>query len=605
MLNVGNESHQVLLNAADQVFSLVSKAPTDSSTLFIRALDSVVTDSQSIEEPKTYLEATQSKGWRESIKKEINSLNESNAWKLVPIPKDKKLVKSRFVFKVKRSVVNDSIILKTRIVAKGFSQVKGEDYGEVFAPVIRFDTLRLLLAMGADSDLEVHTVDFDTAFLNGKLVELVYMELPDGLREEYPGMCVLMLRAIYGLKQSPRVWNQELTNHLINNGFERSYSDPCLFIFKESSSNNTNLNSNNYNTPNSNNKTMVNDDASSSFLSKEKGVLSETIGNNIFNSNIKPNPAMGVYVDDSTIVASSKVMPMIKKVMSSRFKIKDLGPISELLQLEVSKDSNGIALGQSSYIKSMLKEFNMSDAKPSPTPFDCLVCDSNSPPLQDNKLYRKAIGCLNWLSVATRPDISYSVNVAAQYVESPTTDNWNKIKRIFRYLKGSIDAHIFYASSNPLLIEGYSDSSYANAPGKKSIGGYCFKIRGGVFCWSSKKQSIVATSPMEAELIALTNAAKQGMWLKKICDDLNIPYPIIDIYEDNQSTIKFVNGSEFSSRSKHIDVRYYFVRDLIERGEAKVSYIPTSQMTADIFTKGLGKELHLRHCLGMGMRFSR
>ena len=223
-------------------------------------------------------------------------------------------------------------------------------------------------------------------------------------------------------------------------------------------------------------------------------------------------------------------------------------------------------------------------------------------PFQDPNLYRQAVGCLNYLANTTRPDISFATNSIARHVNAPLEKHWSQIKRIFRYLKGTINYALVYSkikndnndfhnnNSNNNII-GYSDASYApNFEDRKSIGAYIFLFNNGPISWSTKKQPIIALSSCEAEYIALTECAKESLWLGNLHRELNpkSKEPFV-LFEDNQASIKIASNNIFSNRTKHVDVKYHFIRDLVNNKKIKLIYCPTNFMIADALTKGLLK----------------
>jgi hypothetical protein len=180
-------------------------------------------------------------------------------------------------------------------------------------------------------------------------------------------------------------------------------------------------------------------------------------------------------------------------------------------------------------------------------------------------------------------------------------EDWKSGKRILRYLQGTKDIKLIYNKEKSELC-GYSDASYAeDKKDRHSTSGQVHLKNGGAISWKSKKQKIVSLSSMEAEYIALTDATKEGIWLKKMEKELNEDHTILTIYEDNQSAIKTANNKIHNDRSKHIDVRYHFIREKIENGELKLVYCPTEYMVADIMTKALGKVAHVRLRMAMGL----
>jgi hypothetical protein len=244
----------------------------------------------------------------------------------------------------------------------------------------------------------------------------------------------------------------------------------------------------------------------------------------------------------------------------------------------------------------MLEEFGMSDCKGELTPMSIsnrnIIQDDSK--FEDITKYQNATGKLVYLTTCTRPDIGFPVSQVSKKMKDPILEDWKNIKRIFRYLKATLHYKITYGPKQDLI--GYSDASYAaDANDRKSHSGYIFTLNGGPISWKSKKQAIVSLSSMEAEYIALTETVKEGMWLQKLQEDLKLNKEALIIYEDNQSCIRTASDVIRNERSKHIDVRYHFVRELVNKKEVRLEYLPTEHMPADLMTKALGKIAHYRH----------
>ncbi len=289
----------------------------------------------------------------------------------------------------------------------------------------------------------------------------------------------------------------------------------------------------------------------------------------------------------------------MKEMFNKEFKMKDNKELKGFLGINVERNEKQMSLDQKFYIENVLKRFNMQDCKSTTTP---MIVEkkkneeekSKEKKMDDIGLYQSAIGSLIYLSIATRPDITYAVQQAAQAMKEPTEDDWIKVKRIFRYLQGTKSMKIVYSTKEEEeenQIIGYSDASYAeDRKDRKSTSGYLFIKSNGPISWKSKKQPIVSLSSMEAEYIALTSAAKEAIWLSKLELELgeNKMNKAISIKEDNQSTIKTANDQILNERSKHIDVRYHFIRELIKEKRLKIEYLSTNDMLADTLTKPLG-----------------
>jgi hypothetical protein len=283
--------------------------------------------------------------------------------------------------------------------------------------------------------------------------------------------------------------------------------------------------------------------------------------------------------------------------------MKDLGNMKKIVGIRITNEPEKITLDQEEYINDMLIRFKMEDCKPTSTPMAVKNkgYKEDERIFEDEKMYKQLIGSLIYLSNSTRPDICYSVNQLARNMQNPTFENWKQGKRILRYLQGTKQIKLIYKKKKEELC-GYSDASYAeDKKDRKSTSGQVFMKNGGAISWKSRKQKIVSLSSMEAEYIALTDATKEGIWLKKMEKELNKENNILTIFEDNQSAIKTANNRIHNDRSKHIDVRYHFIRELIEEKKLKLVYCPTQNMIADIMTKALGKIAHERLRKAMGL----
>jgi hypothetical protein len=300
-----------------------------------------------------------------------------------------------------------------------------------------------------------------------------------------------------------------------------------------------------------------------------------------------------IYVDDLVVASRhDELLLHCEKTLQCKFKIKNLGEIKNYLGLRIIKDSYGnYTINQSAYIMKIVKEFGLTDAKISNIPISVgYGKGGESDALLNNDQYRKLVGCLLYIAVNTRLDISAGVSILAQKVANPNQEDWNELKRIVKYLKGTENMVLFLGqeeSQNQLI--GHADANWAeNKVNRKSNSGYIFKLFDGTISWSCKRQTCVALSSTEAEFIALSEACKEALWIRRILHDLNQSCDeATTIYEDNQSCLKIIEEEKFSNRSKHIDVRYHFVKDYVEKKVIKCTYCPTEKMIADLLTKPL------------------
>jgi hypothetical protein len=467
-----------------------------------------------------------------------------------------------------------------------------------------------VLALACLLGLQTSSCDFTNAFLNAELKEDVYINAPPGTPELPQGYVFKLQRALYGLKQSPREWNLTLNKFMVEEcGFRQLQIEKCLYIKK-------------------------NTDGSYMLVC--------------------------MYVDDLVIAYSHQGMldSIISKV-KSKFKITQSDNLHKTLgfQIERTKDG-GIFMHQKSYITDVIKRFGMEQGNTVDTPFDPRIrlCKTGSVSMrtgvssgptqgedsvlhasvgiagkkrkaskalgEEPKLpYRELIGCLLWISMGTRPDISYAVNQCARYSSDPKKEHWTACLRILRYLKGTSDYGLhyhrhhshylgqkvssrasmedlkqpfsytssFYPGDSKVHVFGYSDSDYANnVDDRRSITGYVFVFAGAPLSWNSMTQHSVALSTMESEYYAVCKATQEAIYLRMLFEEsgMRVEQPLV-IKEDNQACISFTKQPGDHTRTKHIDVRSCFVRRWVEHGELVLEHVDTTEQLADIFTKGL------------------
>ena len=513
-------------------------------------------------EPRSVTEALASPDkikWLNAMQKEIQSLNSNDVWDLVELPGDRKAVGSKWVFKLK--VDADGLVErhKARLVAQGFSQKFGLDYDETFCPVVRHESIRTVIALAVQHGLKLHQLDITTAFLNGKLDEEVYMKQPEGFVTEGQEHLVCRLkRSIYGLKQSPRCWNAALDSQLKKLGFVQTSSDPCIYIAKEG----------------------------------EMCIIA-------------------VYVDDIILAAKSdERLAEVKKYLTDCFEVRDMGELHHFLGMKIVQfcETGDVWIGQPAYAGSILQKFSMDAAKGADTPVDAnvkLMKAVDSDESVDQELYQSAVGSLLYLSVATRPDIAYAVSNVAKFSANPTRQHWNAVKRIMRYIKATLNYGLLYQKDWPENLVGYSDADWGgDLDDRKSTSGYLFMMSGAATSWRSKKQSSIALSTAEAEYMALASAAQEAIWMRQLTTELRSkPVGATEIYEDNQSTICMAKSPQFHGRSKHIGIKYHFIREQVENGTVFLRYCRSESMIADMLTKGLHRDqfIRLRNLAGIKM----
>lgn len=480
--------------------------------------------------------------WEKAIKEEIDSLIDNKTWDLVPYPTNKNIVDCRWIFTIKNDADGNPAKYKARLVARGFSQQYLLDYNETFAPVARITTFRLILAFANQNNLLIHQMDVKTAFLNGFLEEEIYMKIPEGIEAPENHVCKLN-KALYGLKQSARCWFQRFDEVLKNRGFVNSSVDRCLYILDK--------------------------------------------------NDVIRNIYVILYVDDLLIVTFDEItLTNFKQYLMKQFSMKDLKEIKFFLGINIERKDGIITLDQNTYLKTVLKRFNMVDCREVNTP---LPTKLNYKALDSDEYYdapcKNLIGCLMYAMLCTRPDLCLALNLLSRYQKKNNRELWQNLKRVLRYIKGTLNFRLTYKKTiYTELLTGYADADWANNEiDRKSTTGYLFKLyNNNTISWNTKRQNSVATSSTEAEYMALCEAVKEACWLKSLLSSIKLEVlEPITIFEDNNGCIALANNPIDHKRSKHIDIKYHFTRDKVEEKIVKITYMPTGKQLADVFTKSL------------------
>ncbi|CAM8962810.1 unnamed protein product [Rhodiola kirilowii] len=471
---------------------------------------------------------------------EFDALLCNGTWDIVPPPCNANIVGCKWVYRIKRKSDGSIERYKARLVAKGFNQEEGVDYFDTFSPVVKPTTIRIVLTIALTRGWHLHQVDINNAFLNGDLSERVYMAQPPGFIDHArPDHVCLHKKALYGLKQAPRAWFTKLGSFLIHHGFQSCKSDTSLFIRHSGAS-----------------------------------VL-----------------YILVYVDDLIITGSrSADISQFVTLLNTTFALRDLGALHYFLGIELHRTSQFITLSQKKYIRDLLIRSHMEDAKPISTPAEPgsrLV--KNGDPLPDPHLYRSVVGALQYVTI-TRPELSYAVNRVCQFMHAPTETHWAAVKRILRYLKGSINSGLVLQPCTDSRLVAFSDAGWASdSDDCRSQHGFAIYYGGNLISWSSKKQNVVAKSSSEAEYRAIAFTATELIWIQQLLLELKAsltPPPIILC--DNLSATYMSANPVFHNRSKHIKIDYYFVREQVASGSLVVRHVRALNQTADIFTKAVG-----------------
>lgn len=301
---------------------------------------------------------------------------------------------------------------------------------------------------------------------------------------------------------------------------------------------------------------------------------------------------VGVYVDDLLVTGTSiEAIKEFKTQMTESFDMSDLGKLTYYLGLEVEQGKDYICLKQAGYAKKILSKAGMHECNPTKIPLhpkEVINKDEGGTPV-DPTNFKSIVGGLRYL-VHTRPDLAYSVGVISRFMEKPTVMHLNAAKRILRYVKGTIDYGLIYTKDDENnVVIGYSDSDLAgNVEDRKSTGGMVFYLNKSLITWNSQKQKCVALSSCEAEFMAATAASCQAIWLRKLLTQITgISIQPVTLFIDNKSAIDLAKNPVFHGRSKHIDVRFHFIRECIENGDIVVKHVCSEEQKADPLTKAL------------------
>ena len=512
---------------------------------------------------KQALEADDASDWEKAISEELDQHATLKTWELVDLPPGRKAIGNKWVFVRKRDEHGNIAKHKARLVIQGFSQKPGIDYSEqgTFAPVMRFDTLRTLLAIAAVKDWNIVQLDVKGAYLNGKLKEEIFMKQPNGYEDGTTRVCRL-LRNLYGLKQAGNVWNEDFNCTMEELGYSRLRTDYCAYIRR------------------------LEDDIS----------------------------ILIVYVDDANAFAEKKsTNDELVRQLQKRYEITVMGDPTLLLGIHIERDreKRTLTMSQNRYIRKILEKAKMDDCNPVSTPMDpnVALCKTEKQDDDDNeertdKDYAARIGELLYAAHATRPDILYAINTLAQFTQRPSAEHWTALKRVYRYLKGTTDYKLTYGRDRSSSIEPnrFVDADWGSNEHRKSISGYVFTIASGAVAWSAKKQARVALSTAEAEYSSAVHATKQVLWMRNLYLELGLPMETPSIMQtDNQAAIAISHHPEFHARTKHIDIEMHFLRDHIKEGTIDTVYVPSEENLADIFTKPLSRPLHCKFAEAIGV----
>jgi hypothetical protein len=493
-------------------------------------------------EPKNFEKAIQDDNCIREMNEDLDQIEKNNTSELFPRPKDKNVIGSKWVFKNKMNEKGQVVINKDRLVCKGYAQVEGQDFDETFAPVARLEAIRMFLAYSCHKNFKDYQMDVKSTFLNGDLEEEVYMEQPEGFSlTDNPNNVYKLKKALYGLKQTPRAWYYRLDNFLQDKGFKKGTVDNNLYIKSE--------------------------------------------GDNLL--------VVLVYVDDIIFGCTNESsVQWFANSMQIEFEMSRIGEMSYFLGLQVKQSFAGILISQEKYLKEMLKKFQMEDSSPVSTPMvvGCKLSKDVISLNVDQRTYQSMIGSLLYITTS-RPDIMQVVGMVGCYQSSPKQSHLVAVKRIFKYLKGTMNYGLWYPRNQNFQLTAYSDEDWENCVDeRKSTSGGAFFLGDSLVAWISKKHGSIFLSTTEAKYIATATFYTQILWMIQTLEDLKVNYTDpITIHCDNTSSISVSKNHVLHSKTKHIPIKYHFIREQVTNRVVQLNYIPSIEQIEDIFTKPLAK----------------
>ncbi|GJP58814.1 hypothetical protein CLOP_g3663 [Closterium sp. NIES-67] len=520
--------------------------------------------------PKEAWEGPNGKEWKKASDEEMGSIKENDTFDLVNLPPGRKAISSKWLFKRKTDADGNIERYKSRLVAKGYQQQEKKDYNEVYARVVKGTTLRTLFAAAAIKGWVVKQMDIVTAFLNGVLEEETFMEQPEGYNDG-SGRVWKLKKALYGLKQAPRQWYIKLREVLEAIGFTTSTADQSLFMLGEG----------------------------------------------------EQRSFMVVYVDDILIFSPSS--DLVKDVMlklQDKFKCKTLGDVNYYLGLHIERDveKRWMRVHQKKYLEALTANFGKSEghvATPLPSGFKCVKGPAEeSVGEEERRRFHSLVGSLMYAAVHTRPDAAFATGQLARVVQCPNEEQVAATERVAKHLGQTATVGLQYSAAaqrrqkgadgvepGRLFLTAFSDASWASElEDMTSVGGFICCIGGGPTAWESKKQVDQALSSVESEYMALFRAIREVVWQRRLLAELGEeqqgPTPL---YCDSQGAIALAKNPVLHGLTKHMKVKWHWVRSMVTAGEVELHYVKTTAQPADMMTKRLVEQQHWKCCKLAGM----
>lgn len=514
-------------------------------------------------EPRSYKEALKSsdaKQWIEATDTERKALEDAGTYRICDPPPGAFIIPTKMVYKIKQKVDGSIDKYKARLCARGDLQEYGINYDETFAPVVKFATIRMIIALSTIMNWTIFQLDINSAYLYGKIDQEIYMHIPDGF---YPsarkqGKVLKLLRSLYGLKQAGMIWFQLLHDFLLNNGFITSSLDRCCFV------------------------------------KRTKDIIIIVL----------------TYVDDILYTSNSiEELKKFKDMMANRFKMKDLGELEYMVGLRIKRDGNKTTIDQSLYHGDILSRFNFTNERYAkmPLPESTILCPADEKDeLANTTEYQSKVGSLMYSMLGCRPDLSFAVGQVARFMHKPTTSHLSYVHQIFRYVKFTINNGLKYVYNGgddlqsriaAVKLCAFSDADWAGDENdSKSTNGFIIMLAGAPIVWRSFKQRTVAKSSTEAETSAADECTNEIRWCREMLKFLGFEQmEATPLHMDNAAAMAGITKGNATKRNKFFRVRIDAMHESIKLKEITLVYMKSSELPADMLTKALSGPKILKH----------
>jgi hypothetical protein len=494
--------------------------------------------------PKTFNQALKdvnAKDWMAAVQEELSNLADLDVWEVRLVPVGTRVLGARWVFAQKFNDLGAVIRFKARYVAKGYSQVEGDSFWSTFAPTATFTSLRLILTIAVKNDWPVHSFDFVAAYLNSPIEEDVWVEAPKGLDVPKGHACKLK-KALYGTKQAARCWWKHLSSILEGMGYQSSQYDSSVYCLSNGDSRNI----------------------------------------------------IWIHVDDGIITGPTLAsLQELETNLKSSIKIKWTAGLDNIVGLSLKRTTSGFELRQPNLTAKILRD-RWDGVTIAKTPFPTGNLPDTNPDAEgvDSSTYLSIIGSLNYLAVATRPDIAFSVNFLARFSKNPSVLHWSFLNHLINYIGGTSDQALFLSPRKEAPeISCFVDANWGGEFQRSTHGliVFCF---GCPVSWVSKRLATVASSTAHAEYMAMGIGVREVLWIRNLLCDVQGQEFKAQLYCDNQSAIKIASNDTSNKRTRHTERDFYVSNQVFYRGQIELFWVPTKTQFADVFTKNLPPVLH-------------